>query len=612
MKTLVPGRGSRFELAHLFLGLAALLAQPAAAQTGNPLTIGRTPQGASGAGGVASPSSTSQTPSVPTVSASQPLASTLSAGGPPPMVVQFAPAVVTANDGTIAPLYGTGLFTGAFAGASIAANANYVVQAGDTINVNTFGNVSLNVVGRVNDDGKLFLPVIGPVTVAGVARSQLNGVLQAAVASVYTGTQVYADILQSGAVGVFVTGLISRPGRYIGSPGDSPLYYLDKAGGIDGLRGSYRDILIRHADGRPDGHVDLYAFLARGEIGRGRLGDGDTIVVQPRGPLVVVTGRALNAYAFELKPLLGNEMARDMQAGLADGINGAGQQVQDLAKPNLRLVTGAYVRSVRNKQETAVYLPVQQFPAVSLGEGDHVEFRSDTVPETIRVTVQASLAVPSVYVVSRTATMRDVLGRLPQSDPVAEVRSAYVLRPSVAIEQKKLIEAGLLRLQADAFAARSLSPSAQAGQASNAELVERFVAAARQVVPDGKIAVFRDGRFDDIRLEDGDVVVVPNHSDVVLVAGEVLNPGAFAHHGQLRIRDYINDAGGFTHAADRGRYVLHKPNGTARVVDKNALPEPGDEILIVPEVRGQTFQLIKDISTLLFQIALSTATVLRL
>lgn len=582
----------------------------------SPLSGSPAPAASSAGSGAAytpapSPPSAPALPTVPTMSSGTlPTNMVTGSGPPPPVTVQFPPATITANDGTTAPLFGTSLFTGAFAGSTIAGRPDYSVQIGDTINVQTFGNVSLSVVGRVNTDGKLFLPIIGPVTLAGVTRSELNSTLQSAISSVYSNTRVYADILQPGSVGVFITGNIQRPGRYLGSTSDDILYFLDKAGGIDGQRGSFRDVLVRHRAGGEE-HYDLYDFLTQGRTGPGHFADGDVIVVPPRGPHVVVTGLAASAYAFELRLPPGVLPNPNTQAGFSGSVPDAGGQVLALAQPNARLVTGAYVRSVRDHQPLSTYLPFDQFGRIGLGDGDHVDFRSDVFASTIAVTVTVSQAIPSVFVEPRTATLQAVLSQIPQTSPTADYRSVYILRPALAVQQKALLQEALLRLQEDALAATALNVASSAGAASSASLLPQFIAAANQTVPSGQIAVYRNGRFDDLRLEDGDQIVIPDKSDVVQVGGEALNPGGFAFRPGARVRDYVNDAGGFSVAADRNRFILRKPNGVAAVIDGGAVPEPGDQILIVPKVRGRTIQAIQTITQLLLPLSVAGTAIAR-
>jgi protein involved in polysaccharide export with SLBB domain len=596
--------------------VAGLLTQPIAAQSAAapPAGAAASPSPASGgqsqSSGSAAPAPAAlamPATAAPSLSSGTlPAPGSPTAGGPPPVVVQYPPATITAYDGTTAALYGSSLFTGAFAGSTVTTLSDYQVQIGDTIEVKTFGNMSLDVVARVDTSGKLFLPIIGPVTLAGVTRAQLNATLQSAVGAVYTNTRVYADIVQPGSVGVYVTGLIQRPGRYLGATTDDLLYFLDKAGGIDGLRGSFRDVLIRHRDGREE-HVDLYGFLSEGRTGSGRFADGDTVVVRPRGPQVVVTGMALQPYAFELKLPPGVMPSRSLQAGYSGSVAGAGAQVLELAQPNGRLVTGAYVRSVRNAVPTSSYLPFGQFAGVSLGDGDHVDFRSDAVAQTIAVTVQVTQPVPSVFVVARTATLQDVLTQIPQTSPTADYRSVYILRRSVAAQQKTELTAALLRLQQDALAATALNVASQSGSAQAASLLPQFVQAASQSVPNGQIAVYRNDRFDNLHLQDGDQIVIPEKSDVVQVAGEALNPGGFAYRPGIRAADYIRDAGGFSSAADKHKFVLKKPNGVAEVIKGDAVPEPGDLILVVPHVSGRTFQAIQSITSLLLPATVAIA-----
>ncbi len=92
----------------------------------------------------------------------------------------------------------------------------------------------------------------------------------------------------------------------------------------------------------------------------------------------------------------------------------------------------------------------------------------------------------------------------------------------------------------------------------------------------------------------------------------MLNPGGLAHTDRMRIIDYVNRAGGFSPHANKSKVVVRHRDGSATVADSNFKPEAGDEIVVLPKVGSGYFQLVKDVSTLLFQIAVTTATVIDL
>ena len=98
----------------------------------------------------------------------------------------------------------------------------------------------------------------------------------------------------------------------------------------------------------------------------------------------------------------------------------------------------------------------------------------------------------------------------------------YIKRKSVAARQKKAIADSLRRLEETAFTASSSSTDEAAIRSKEAEMVSKFVERAKAVEPEGVVVL--DGGPDkaDLALEDGDIIVIPPKSDVVLVSGEVM------------------------------------------------------------------------------------------
>ena len=148
-------------------------------------------------------------------------------------------------DGNSAPLYGSQLFGGAFAGTRPSDRPDYVIQPGDVVVVNLYGAVNSGGNQTVDTQGNIFVVGIGPVHVSGVPSNQLQGVVASAVGRVFTGSvRIYTAISNAGTIGVFVTGDVKRPGRYVGAAQDNVLYFLNLAQGI-GPSGTYRAVTVR-------------------------------------------------------------------------------------------------------------------------------------------------------------------------------------------------------------------------------------------------------------------------------------------------------------------------------------------------------------------------------
>jgi protein involved in polysaccharide export with SLBB domain len=507
-----------------------------------------------------------------------------------------AQARVSLNGGEPLPVFGTDLFSGAFAAARPGQSSEYEIQPGDQIAVRIYGALNSDAVQTVDSQGRLFIQGVGPVTVGGFPASQVQRRVREAISQVFTeAVSVYANVLQGGTLGVFVTGDVIRPGRYVGSPSDSVLYFLDQAGGIDPLRGSFRDIQVIRR-GQNLSNYDLYSFLISGSIESFRFEDGDVVLVGPRGALVGVTGEVRNAYAFEAAPRARQISGRDLLV---------------LARPD-SAATAAAVTSVRNGSRVAGAYTLQQLAGLPLGDGDQVEIRADVFTEQISVTLEGDLRGPSAFALPRGSRLSQLLAQVPLDGADIATEYVHIERRSVARQQKAALDAALDDLERAALTAPALSSDAAALRASEAALVSRYVAQARGAEPSGKVAVYTNGQFNDLKLESGDVVVFPSRTDVVVIAGEVLSPGAFVHAGGLRVKDYVNRAGGFAANANKKRFVLRRPDGSALVVNGGERPRPGDEIVVTPSFGNRTLQIFKDLTQIAFQIATSTAAVINI
>ncbi|MCX7757767.1 MAG: SLBB domain-containing protein [candidate division WOR-3 bacterium] len=106
-------------------------------------------------------------------------------------------------------------------------------------------------------------------------------------------------------------------------------------------------------------------------------------------------------------------------------------------------------------------------------------------------------------------------------------------------------------------------------------------------------------------LKHGDILVVPPTNTLVYVQGEVHNPGAFLFTPNLKSDDYIGQAGGPTHYANKKKIHIFR-NGRRISARSNPIIEPGD-VIIVPRT---TFKWWQDYATIISSIAVPIATAL--
>ncbi|WP_051212442.1 polysaccharide biosynthesis/export family protein [Rubritepida flocculans] len=485
-------------------------------------------------------------------------------------------------------VFGAAIFTGQAATTSDAPNPNYVLAIGDRVTVRAWGAVDAEVTAMVDPQGNIFIPNVGPVRVAGVRAGDLQQTLEAEIRRIYTQqVQIYAVLASAQRIGVFVTGFVRTPGRFAGTAADSPLDFLVRAGGVDPTRGSYRDIQLLRG-GRTVATIDLYRFLLEGRLPPIRMQEGDTLLVGRQRALVGGDGAVRNNYLFEVG---GRVMS--------------GRELMDLARP-LPAATNAVIQGTREGRPWSRYVTVRELAGVTLTDQDVVTFITDSPAPTVRVTVEGSRIGPSVLVTDRDATLCQVLDYIAVDPRLADTRSVFLLRQSVAAQQRRAIQEAADRLERQLFTAVAQTQGVASIRNTEAQLVSSYLQRARTATPDGRVVVMdSNGRCGPVRLEDGDIIVIPDRSDTVFVAGEVSSPGAILWQRGLTLDDYIRRAGGFSQRGSASTVFLRRPSGEVLLDGSRAEIRPGDEIIVGPRLDPRYLQLGIDLTQIVFQTAVA-------
>lgn len=484
--------------------------------------------------------------------------------------------------------FGANLFTGNFATSYYdGLNPGYEITPGDRVSVKMWGAQSFDDILVVDQQGNLFLPGVGPVKVAGLAQSKLTAAVKDKLATVFTdNVEVYVNLMNAQPVAVYVTGFVNKPGRYAGGPSESPLYYLDMAGGINIAQGSYRHLTVKRGNSTI-ATMDLYDFITKGSRPNLRLQDGDTVVVGKKGVSVAAVGRLPEPALYELK-----------------GDKPKGSDLVSYASP-LNSVTNVSVSGVRDQIPFRSYMSLNDFAKFTLSDNDTVEFHADVSADVIMVNVSGAARGGSIrHPVRKGTTLAELLRYVPVDESTADWRSVYLRRQRVADQQRKAILEALKQLEHSALTATSDSVDEANIRVREAELIQDFVKRAASVQPNGTVVVSHKGVISDMLLEDGDIVVIPEKSSVVMVTGEVMMPNTVAWAGSLKLADYVTGAGGYTDRADKGNILVVKPNGEVGPVKKLGVG-PGDRILVMPAYDTKNMQIFKDISQILYQIAIA-------
>jgi len=482
--------------------------------------------------------------------------------------------------------FGANLFLGRVASEGINSNPNYLIGPGDTVNMVMWGGESeQQFTSVVDQSGNLFLPNVGPVKAAGLRAGQLQGFLDRQVQTAFTGkVKIYGVVQGQYRLGVFVAGFVRQPGRYSGGGNDSVLDYLLRAGGVDVTRGSFRDITVLRGK-KVVATADLYDFMLNGNLPTFNFEEGDRIVVGRQRPMVQAEGAVRNNYLFE-QPL---ETFR-------------GTDLLDYARP-LPQVTHVAVSGSRNAQPFARYMTLNEFSGFELRDQDKVAFTVDTAPSQVTVRIEGSRLGPSILVADRTATLSQILNYVSVDPNIADLNSLYIRRRSAAEQQRRSINDSLDRLERQLFTATSSTDGVAQIRVAEARMVSEFIQRARRIEPDGRIVVRpTDKPLLDVRMEDGDVIVIPEKGQTVLITGEVLMPQTFVYQKGVRPADYVKMAGGYTDRADEGTYMVRRLNGEV-IFNSSDDIRAGDEIIIVPEIDSKLLQISKEVVQMLYLVA---------
>jgi protein involved in polysaccharide export with SLBB domain len=507
-------------------------------------------------------------------------------GAPAAPVLPAGPLPPDPAQATKPLLFGSQLFSGRFASEAFSGfNPEYRITVGDRISVRMWGAFNFEAAQPVDAQGNIFVPNVGPVRVLGVRNADLNQQVENQVKRTFrSSVGVYATLEAAQPVKIYVTGFVRAPGLYGGLSSDSVLYFLDRAGGIDADRGSYLRVDVLRG-GQPRARIDLYRFLLDGIIEPLQLQDGDTIVAAPRGYTVQVGGEVLNPYIFEFgQP----EIAAD--------------RLLAMARPRPGATHLAIVRKI-GAERRSEYHPLANAAQVTIRDGDEVTLTADKYPGTILVRIDGAHLGERTLVMPYGSKLKDALSRLKPA-PQASVAAIQLFRRSVAERQKELMESSLRSLETYALTARSATSEEASLRGREAQQILEFIERARRVQPRGQVLLADGGAAGETLLEDGDLLRVPETSNLVLVSGEVLFPTALIFDGGTGVEGYVTRAGGYTQGADRARVMVVRQDGSVVAADRAEM-RPGDEIMVLPKIETKNVEVARGITQIIYQTAVA-------
>jgi hypothetical protein len=299
-----------------------------------------------------------------------------------------------------------------------------------------------------------------------------------------------------------------------------------------------------------------------------------------------------------------------------------GESLLELVHP-LPSATHLLVRREKSGQSKTQYIPVPEIGNHSFSPGDELSFISESLPQSIGVEVTGEHIGPTRIILPYPATLQDALDQL-QPGPRSNIQAIGLYRRAIAARQRTMLQESLDNLERKILTARSSTAEETQIRANEAEMLLKFIERARDTKPKGQVILTNPEANSNVDLEDGDTIHIPKLSNLVLVHGEVLYPNAQVHNTTTTLKNYIESAGGFTANADPKQVLIVHPDGSIENSSSGNSPlrfkssrpnsalAAGDEILVLPKADVKSLQIAKDLTEILYHIAVSTKVVLDL
>ncbi len=479
---------------------------------------------------------------------------------------------------------------------------DYRINPGDELLIGLTGSVQANDLRvTVDSDGRIFVPRVGAVNVAGVRYGDLQSLIARQVSRQYRNFRVAVSISKLRGITVYVTGFAEQPGSYTVSSLSTLVNAVLAAGGPS-AGGSFRSIQVRR-DGQLISDFDLYDLLLKGDKSADvLLQNGDVIYIAPAGAQVAVIGSVNVEAIYEARA---GETTYDVLLN-AGGINTVADStrllVLDPTKPGgWQQLSPAQVQTrVASRAEI-----VRVLPAVGMAQ--------PIMSQPALVSVSGEVARPGHYYVQPGTPLSAVLDQAGGLTSRAYPYGAVLTRDSVRETQRKSYERAIRDIEL-LLTAQPLTSVSQAEQLQPTRLtsVDSVVKQLKNRQPDGRL-VLEVGPGDrtlpgDVIVENNDTIYVPPQPITVGVFGAVPSPASFQYKQNETIGDYLRRAGGVQKLGDKDEIFVVRSNGTLLAQGRglfggsvlNQKAYPGDLIFVpVDATRGEFWARLRDITSAL-------------
>jgi len=185
--------------------------------------------------------------------------------------------------------------------------ANYLMGVGDSIKVQLFGKENLTYDLTIDREGKVVIPKLGAISVAGLTYTLMQELIHSRVDERLIGYDAAVSMGELRSIQVFIVGEAYKPGAYTVSSLSTISQALYVAGGVSDIA-SLRSVRLMRG-GEVAAEFDLYDLLLNGDASDDKmLQSGDVVFIPARGDMITVKGQVKRPALYELK---GDETLKD-------------------------------------------------------------------------------------------------------------------------------------------------------------------------------------------------------------------------------------------------------------------------------------------------------------
>ena len=258
------------------------------------------------------------------------------------------------------------------------------------------------------------------------------------------------------------------------------------------------------------------------------------------------------------------------------------------------------------------------------------DMKTPIAKQTKYVRLEGEFVAPGIYRVEPGETLRQLLVRVGGLSSNAYLFGAELVRESTRVQQQKNYMDFVDRLEKEMLASsitrgRNIVSAEESGTLKgegDAQLA--LIARMRQIKTMGRVALSlpaadRLGVKDlpDLKLEDGDLFVVPPAPSTVNVLGSVYGQNSYVYTSGMRVADSLREAGGVTRTASMSDIYVLRADGSVTSqrqsgwlfgkLDSVQLM-PGDTVVVPDDFERVTWtKVLKDYGTILYQFGLGAA-----